>query len=446
MRTKLTFNSIFMMGIICLLALSVWQMPPAFSNEVFSNDGGQVSLEVALQTAMRENPELNVIREKLKVAHARIEGIALLGNPELETEFAGGIDSNQGLELTQSFQLGGQRGHQRRIAKIHLEKVNAELAEASRLLTKLVKIAFYELTLAQEKLKLVKEIIQHSEQMSNIAQFQFETGDISVTQANLASIQLQSALREATMLEGELQLVQLELNNLMGSPLETTRVAVGGFPDASTSFGNPQATAKISPNAFSELTLDALKTQALARRNDLKSVQLNAELTENELRLAKAANIPDLSVGALAQRSSGENQIGVKLTVPLPFFDRNRVEINAAKAQQQVDAIEISSQERQISQEVMAAFLSLKTAEKTLKFYEGDSVKLLNENLKLTRTAYELGEAKLLEVILMQNEFVEIRFDYLNALAAYYKALAQLEATIDTPISGQPSAVSHHPQ
>ena len=434
MRTKLTFNPIFMIGIICLLALSMWQMPSAFSNEAFSNEGGQVSLEVAIQTAMRENPELNVIREKLKVARARIEGIALLGNPELETEFAGGIDGDQGLELTQSFQLGGQRGHQRRIAKIHLEKVNAELAEASRLLTKLVKIAFYELALVQEKLKLVKEVIQHSEQMSDIAQFRFEAGDISVTQANLANIRLQSALREAVKLEGELQLAQLELNALMGMPLETARIAVGGLSDLSAASFELQATSNISPDVSSKLTLDVLKTHALARRNDLKSVQLNAALTENELRLAKAANIPDLSVGALAQRGGGKNTLGVKFTIPLPFFDRNRAEINAAKAQQQVDAIEISSQERQISREVMAAFLSLKTAQKTLKFYEGDSVKLLNENLKLTRTAYELGEAKLLEVILMQNEFVEMRFAYLEVLAAYYKALAQLEASIDTPV------------
>ncbi|RKU23533.1 hypothetical protein C6500_01325 [Candidatus Poribacteria bacterium] len=431
MRTKLTFNPIFVIGIICLLALSVSRLSPAFSNE-----GGQVSLEVAIQTAMRENIELNAVREKLKVARARVEGIAVLDNPKLETEFAGGIDGNQELELTQPFQLGGQRGHQRRIAEIHLEKVNVELAEASRLLTKLVKTAFYELSLIQEKLKLVKEVIQYSEQMRDIAQFQFETGDISVTQANLANIQLQSALREAVKLEGELQLAQLELNALMGTPLETERIAVGGLSDSSTvSFENSQATRTISPDVSSTLTFDVLKTHALEQRSDLKSLQLDAQLTENELRLAKAANIPDLSIGALAQRSEGENRLGVKFTVPLPFFDRNRAEINAAEAQQQVDAIEISSQERQISQEVMAAFLSLKTAQKTFKFYEGDSVKLLNENLKLTQTAYELGEAELLEVILMQNEFVEMRFAYFEALAAYYKALAHLEAAIDTPIS-----------
>ena len=431
LRTKFIFNPIFIIGIIYWLALSTMPIPSAFSNEE-----NRVSLEVAIQTVMQENPELNAIREKLKVARARIEGIALFGNPELETEFAGGLNGNQGLELTQSFQLGGQRGHQRRIAKIHLEKVNAEFAEASRLLTKLVKIAFYELTLVQEKLKLAKEVIDHSEQMSDIAQFRFDTGDISVTQANLANIQLQSALREAVKLEGELQLAQLELNALMGTALETEGIAIGGFPDASTSgLGDSQVTSKILPDPFSELTVGVLKAQALEHRSDLKSVQLNAELTESELRLAKAANIPDLDVGALAQRNRGENMLGVKLTIPLPFFDRNRAEINAAEAQQQIDAIEISSQKRQISREVMGAFLSLKTAQKTLKFYEGDSVKLLNENLKLTQTAYELGEAELLEVILMQNEFIEMRFAHLEALTAYYKALAHLEAAIDTPIS-----------
>ena len=257
-----------------------------------------------------KTPELKAIREKLKVARARIEGIASFDNPILETEFAGGINGNQGLELTQFFQLGGQRGHQRRIAKIHLEKVNTELAEASRVLTKLVKIAFYELTLVQEKLKLAKAVIEHTEQMSDIAQFRFETGDISVTQANLANIQRQSVLREAVKLAGELQLAQLELNALMGIPLEMEQIAVGGFPDSSTRFENLQVTSKISPDAFSELTPEALKTHALAHRNDLKSVQLNAELTESELRLAKAANIPDVSIGALAQRNRGENMLG----------------------------------------------------------------------------------------------------------------------------------------
>ena len=423
MRTKATFKHIFMIvGIgVCLSVLSMTQVPSAFSNEE-----SKISLEIAIETALRENPELKAIREKAKVARARIDGIAFLGNPELETEFVAGTDLEQKLELTKAFQLGGQRGHRKQIAKTLLEKVDAELAETSRSLKKSVKIAFYELLLVQEKLKLTREIVKHNQQMRDIAQVQFETGDISVTQANLANIQLQSALREAATLESELLLSQLTLNGLMGTPLVTACIAVGDLDK------------KVLSDVSQNWTLDALKTQALAHRADLKSLQLNAQLTESDLRLAKAANIPDLGVGAIAERSAGENAFGVKFSIPLPFFDRNRAEIGAAKAQQQVDTVEIKNQKLQIEREVMVAFITLRTAQKILQFYEGDSLKLLNENLALTRTAYELGEAELLEVILMQNQFIKTRFAYLDALRTYHKTLAELEAAIGRSLESGP--------
>ena len=417
MRTKTTFNHIFMIVGICLSTLSMAPTPPALSNEE-----SKILLEMAIEKALRENPELNAIREKIKVARARIDGIALLGNPKLETEFVGGPHAEQNLELTKNFQLGGQRGHRKRIAKTQLEKVDTELAEASRSLTKSVKTAFYELLLVQEKLKLAKDIIHHNERMRNIAQARFEAGDISVTQVNLANIQLQSVMRETALLESKLQLAQLSLNGLMGTPLESLCIAEGDLRE------------KISPDTPQHWTLETLKTQALAHRSDLKSVQLDAQLTERELRLAEAANIPDLGVGAIVERSTGEHAFGVKFSIPLSLFDWNRAEINAAKAQQQVDTAQINNSEKQIVREVIAAFLSANTARKMLTFYEGDSLKLLNENLKLTHTAYELGETELLEVILMQNEFIKTRFSYLDALAAYYKAIAELEASVGTSL------------
>ncbi len=381
-----------------------------------------MSLANAIETALRENPELNTIREKVKVARARIDGIALLRNPELETEFFGGASAQQRLELTKAFELGGQRGHRIRIAETQLEKVETELAKASQSVRKSVKIAFYELLLIQEKLELAGEIVQHNKQMRDIAETRFETGDISVTQANLASIHLQSALREAAMLENRLRLTQLTLNMLIGTALDTASIAVGELREETGS------------DTDQKLTLDTLKTQAFAHRNDLKVLRLDTQLIESKLRLAKATNIPDLSVGALAEHSAGENALGVKFSIPLPLFNRNRAEIKATEAQQQVNTSEISNFEKQIVQEVIAAFLSFETARKMLTFYGGDSLKLLNENLKLTRTAYALGETELLELILMQNEFIKTRFAYLDALAAYHQALAVLEAAVGTSL------------
>ena len=156
---KAACNHIFIMaGIFLVITL---QIPSAISDAET-----KTTLESAVQTALRENPKLATIRKKIEATRFRLNGIALLGNPELETEFVGGTHSEQVFELSKSFQLGGQRGHRKRMAEIKLEKVNIEFDEASRLLTKEVKLVFYDLTLAQEKLELAKEIIRHYEQIS----------------------------------------------------------------------------------------------------------------------------------------------------------------------------------------------------------------------------------------------------------------------------------------
>ena len=378
----------------------------------------EINLETAIQTALCENPTLKAILEKIKVAQVQLDGIALLSNPELESEFIGGSHAEQVFELTKTFELGGQRRHRKQIAKINLEKVNLELTDESWKLIKSVKLAFYQIILIQEKLKLAQEIIKHNQQMLDMARIQFDAGDISVTQVGLANIQLQSALREAATLESDLQLAQLELNGLMGTPLDATPTATGGLPK------------KVPTN----LKLDTLKSHALSHRADLKSLRLNVNQTESTHKLAKAANIPDLSIGGIAERSFGQTGFGVKFSIPLPLFDWNRAEINTAKAQKQVNTIEITNSEREIIREVMAAFLSLKAVQKNLKFYDGNLLKLLNANLTLTRSAYELGEAELLEVILMQNEYVKTQFAYFDALAAYHKAFIELESAIGTSI------------
>ena len=388
------------------------------TSDVLADINGEIKLDSAIKTAIDENPALKVIREKIKVAKAQFDGIPLLSNPELESEYVSGVHGEQVVELSKSFEIGGQRRHRKSIAMMNLEKINLEFTQKSQKLTSSVKFAFYQLLIIQEKLELAEEIVKHNQQMLNMVRLQYETGDISVTQIALANIQLQTAIRETTTLESNLLLAQLRLNGLMGVPLDAKPIASGDIPE------------KLSKS----LNLEVLKLHALENRADLLSHRLNVQLTESSLRLAKGANIPDLRIGGSAERSVGHYGYGVKFSLQIPIFDRNRAEIDAAKAQMQVDVADITLMEKLISSEVMAAYITLNATEKTIKFYEGDLLKLLNENLTLTRTAYELGEVQLLEVLLLQNEFVKARFAYLDALESYHKAVTELETAIGTAI------------
>lgn len=404
---------------VIFLMLGIWLFIFYVStSDVLADIDEEINLDSAIKTAIDENPALKVIREKIKVAKAQIDGIPLLSNPELESEYVSGVHGEQIVELNKSFEIGGQRRHRKSIAMMKLEKINFQLTHESQKLTSSVKLAFFQLLIIQEKLKLAEDIVKHNQQILNMARLQYETGDISVTQVALANIQLQTAIRETTTLESNLQLAHLRLNGLMGAPLDAKPVASGDIPE------------KLSKN----LNLEVLKLHALENRADLLSHRLNIQLTESTLRLAKGENIPDFRIGGSAERSVGQYGYGLKFSLQIPIFDRNRAGINAAKAQIQVDGADITRMEKLISSEVMAAYITLNATEKTIKFYEGDLLKLLNENLTLTRAAYELGEVQLLEVLLLQNEFVKARFSYLDALESYHNAVTVLETAIGTSI------------
>lgn len=378
----------------------------------------EISLQMAIQTAIQQNYTLRTIHEKVNIAQEELRSIPLLSNPEVESEFIGGIEGEQKVEIIKSFELGGQRHSRKQIAKINLEKAEHKLTRENQILTKSVKLSFYQLLLIQEKLKLVQKMIKHNQQVYEIAHFRHVAGDISVTQVGLANLQLQSARRELATLENEQQLAQLQLNGLMGTSL--TR--------------KPKVTGELPLKNTPDFNLDTLISQALTHRSDLKSLKLQKQLTESTNKLAKAANIPDLSIGGIVERNQDESGLGLKISIPLPIFDRNRAEINVSNAQIKQDNAQILDLKNKITRDVTSAFLSVDAGKRNLKFYESDLLKLLNENLNLTRSAYELGETGLLELILIQNEYIKSQLDYLDTLYIYQKAYIDLEMAIGIPL------------
>ena len=378
----------------------------------------EVSLEKAIQTAIQQNYTLRTIHEKVNIAQEELKSIPLISNPEVESEFIGGIQGEQNVEIIKSFELGGQRRHRKKMAKINLENAKHELTREKQTLTKSVKLSFYQLLLIQKKVKLVQEMIKHNQQIYDIAQFRHGAGDISITQVGLANLQLQSARRELATLENEQQLAQLELNRLMGTSLTRKPIVTGELP-----LENP-------PN----FNLETLTSQALTHRTDLKSLKLQKKLTETTNKLAKTANIPDLSIGGIVERNPDEIGLGLKVTIPLPIFDRNRAEINVSRAKIKQDNAQILDLENKITRDVTSAYLSVDAGKRNLKFYESDLLKLINENLNLTRSAYELGEIGLLELILIQNEYIKSQMDYLDTLYIYRKAYIDLEIAIGKPL------------
>jgi cobalt-zinc-cadmium efflux system outer membrane protein len=195
------------------------------------------------------------------------------------------------------------------------------------------------------------------------------------------------------------------------------------------------------------VTQDLVK-RALASRPDLRALALEHDKAETDSRLAKAEALPNLTAGLFVQwqrgstevggmsSTSSDTQLGLRLSMPIPVFDRNSG--GKAAAQARLDAADSRrlALERSITAEVEGSMARYSSSVRILELFEKGVIPQLSENLKLTQEAYRLGELGILSVIDEQKKFFEVNDSYLAALHGRRAALIKLETAVATDLGG----------
>jgi cobalt-zinc-cadmium efflux system outer membrane protein len=191
-----------------------------------------------------------------------------------------------------------------------------------------------------------------------------------------------------------------------------------------------------------------LKQMSHGRRPDLKALEAENSRGAADIALARAEGIPNLTAGVTFKRDTTAMEIGgvegkdtaytigLKLSLPIPLFDRNQAGIQEARAKRSSAESRLLAAARNVDREVETAYASLLNAEKVLLLYTSDIMPQLEENLKLTQEAYRLGEVGILNVIQEQKKFFEVSDAYLTALHDRQAALVALETAVATERTG----------
>ena len=183
-------------------------------------------------------------------------------------------------------------------------------------------------------------------------------------------------------------------------------------------------------------------------RPDLLALTAEYDKAGAEHRLAKAEALPNLTAGLFAQwqrsstelgglsETSSDTQLGLRLSMPIPVFDRNTS--GQAAARSRLDAAESRrlALQRSIAAEVEGALSRLSSALRLQTLFEQGIMLQLTENLKLTQEAYRLGEVGIIPVIDEQKKFHEVSDSYLSALHSSRLAFSRLETAVATELSG----------
>lgn len=394
------------------------------------------NLKQAVEFALRNNGSLKALREEKGVHEAARLKAGLFPNPVLELdgttgEFTGSrFENSLWVGVSQELPTAGKKGKRRDVAEKELEGFVWQVENSGRILSEEVKTAYFELLLARKRMELADRSAGLGNQLLDVTKQRFEAGDIPELEVNLARVEALRSEGRRTDAEQVLIPAKVRLLSLMGLP-----------PSDSADFSGSLEGAPFAGK------LPELKALALANRPDIKALQAESAKGDADVALARAERIPNVTVGVGYQREnsaidvSGEeirtrdNLIGLKLSMPIPLFDRNQAGVREAVARRSSAEIRYQSARQTVERETEAAFERLRSAEKSLSIYARDIIPQLEENLKLMQEAYRIGEVGILAVIDEQKKFFEVNDGYLSALYNRQAALIRLEAVVGSDLS-----------
>lgn len=393
------------------------------------------SLPEIIAMARDNNGELKALRQELGIGEAGKTRAGLRPNPTLELDGATGAltgsssENRAAIGVSQEFLLGGKRDKRLTVAETELTRLGGKLKDAERLVLLEVKAGFYDLLLAKSRFDLAQKSLDLNNQLLLITKERLAAGDVAELDVNLAKVEVSRSDARKIEAERDLEPARQRLLALMGDPsLGTLNVA-----------GSPAAK-PLLPNAAE------LRTLALQHRPDLQAVDAEKGKGEAQLSLAHAERIPNLtagisfsregtetSLGGLSERST-DYLIGLKLSIPIPVFDKNQAGIQEAQARKNSAESRHQYLRQNIEREVDVAQARVTTAEKALAIYTKEIIPQLTENLKLVQEAYRLGELGIQAVIEEQKKFIEVNDAQLASLHNWSSAVARLEAAVGTEL------------
>ncbi len=389
----------------------------------FGAESVRLTLEQAIQIALERNLEFKAKREELGIADGRTlrANLLLQHNPELDGDVANrrlkkpeeGFNKNLpqgGVSLMQEFEIGGQPLYRREAARQNLQKVKFEIGDFERALRFRVTEVFVKLLNAESKIKQAERIVELRNRIHEASRTRLSLGDIPEVQVVLSEFELNRARSELISLQRQREELLARLNTEL-SMEDDNRIEIQG-----------ELSRTSPPFSLQEL----LKT-AVDRRPDLAASERGRRVTEAEELLVRAERIPNIKIGAFYEKDDKDNIVGGKISIPLPFFDRKQGELREALARKSIANLNYLNRRQALEREIRAAYNKFRLAERDISLYSEDSLKRFDENLDLNQRAYQEGQIDLSDAIVFQNQVIEARQKFIDALTNYNLAVAELK-------------------
>jgi outer membrane protein TolC len=291
--------------------------------------------------------------------------------------------------------------------------------------------AFHRLANEYAQLEVNQRNVDLLNQFAEISRQRYEVGNAS--QADVLTAQTDAA----KLLEAQADIfrrvsdAQSQLNVLMNRPAQSSLAQPSQIPFQSPHF-----------------LLQALQTVALSARPEMQRAQNRVEAEKFRLELANRQWFPDPTLDVQAKRYNEAGQavseLDVGVSVPLPFANPKKYSAGVIEARRNFESAqhELEAARTETLGLVRDQLKKIETAAHHYELYRDKILPLARQTVQSNRAAYETSSANFLELIIAQRVLQDVESTYVNHLADYQVAVAELDAIvgIERWLSSQNSA------
>ncbi|MCP4262103.1 MAG: TolC family protein [Planctomycetes bacterium] len=391
---------------------------------------GPITLRQTLALALLHNPELKAFSWDVRVSEARRLQASLWPNPKLmfgamEVGGAGprsGFDGAEtAIQLSQLIELGDKRSKRTKLASMEQELAGWDY-EAKRLdvFTETAK-AFNEVLAAQEGFKLIEELLRISEDLVNTVTQRVDAGKDSPLEKAKAAVALSNVKIQQQQAIHHLKFTRKQLAATWAAKSPKFESVTGQL------------------DLLSPIPLAENLNELLEGNPDVARWSLEIDKNKAAVELEKAKAISDITLRGGVQRfnETNDNAIVFGISIPLPISDKNQ----AGKLRASYELARAREEKRaaytKVQMELAKAYQALSSAYTEATELDKNILQGAEGVFEASKTGYMQGKLDYLNVLDAQRTLFEAKARYVDALASYHIAKADVERLTGRPIGSE---------
>jgi outer membrane protein TolC len=301
-----------------------------------ADDAPDPQIRALVNEALQNNPEIQAARNEVDAARQRVSPAGAFDDPMLE---AGLINvptdswrfnredmTMKMLGLAQRLPFPGKRALRREVAERDAETAQHGYREMVNRVVRELKLAYLDLALALESVRLLKDTTLVLEQFRRIVESRYAVGQGAQSDVLKAQTQLAKMREELLRMERERPVMEAELAKLLGRP------------------GAAPIEARLPGTHKPRLDLEALRERSLQQRPQLLALRNVVEKNNTAIELARKDYNPDFDVrlqyGQRESMPDGTKRpdlVSLMVAINLPIWGEQKVDPRVAEARSMRD-------------------------------------------------------------------------------------------------------------